>query len=431
MEIDVIIVGAGLAGLAAGTYLARGGRRVTVLERASRLGGRARSRNTSGFHLNLGPHALYARGAGARILRELRVPFSGGIPRPSGYVAVLGDAVHSLPTDFVSLVATDLLRPSAKVEYARALVGLTRWDAASLMGVSLSTWLDDMGLQPEVRAVVEAFVRITTYVHAPERLSAGAAIRQLRSALDRVYYLDGGWQTLVTGLANVAEASGVTIQCGARVTKVAHDDGEIHGVELHGGGFIRARDVVIAAGPGDVRALIDDDSFARSLTPVRLACLDLGLAALPSRRRIVALGIDRPLYLAVHSQAAKLAPAGGAVVHVARYLTPAEEPRSDAVEAELEAYADLIQPGWREVVVERRFLPSMVVTHALVEASNAGRRPEPAVPAFTGLHVVGDWVGPEGMLADAALASARAAAMGVLAAERTHAVPSHPDAAVK
>ncbi len=301
MEDDVVIVGAGLAGLAAGTYLARGGRRVTVLERASRPGGRARSRNAPGFHLNLGPHALYAGGAGARILRELRVPFSGGIPRPSGYVAVLGDAVHSLPTSFVSLVATDLLRPSAKVEYVRALVGLTRGDASSLMGVPLGAWLDDVGLQPEVRAVIEAFVRITTYVHAPERLSAGAAIRQLRRALDRVYYLDGGWQTLVTGLATVAEASGARIRCGVRVAKVAHDDGEIHGVELQGGGFIRARDIIMAASPGDVRALIDDDSFARSLTPVRLACLDLGLVALPVRRRIVALGIDRPLYLAVHS----------------------------------------------------------------------------------------------------------------------------------
>jgi phytoene dehydrogenase-like protein len=415
METDVVIVGAGLAGLAAAAYLARGGRRVTVLERASSPGGRARSTNASGFHLNFGPHALYAGGAGVRTLRELHVPFSGGIPRPSGYVAVVGDAVHSLPTNSVSLVATGLLRPSAKVEYARALVGLTRTDAESLMRVSLSTWLEDMGLQPEVRAVVEAFVRITTYVHAPDRLSAGAAIRQLRRALDRVYYLDGGWQTLVAGLATVAEASGVNIRCGVRVTRVAHGNGAIHGVGLQDHSFIRARDVIIAAGPADVRALIDDDSFERSLTPVRLACLDLGLAALPNRRRVVALGIDRPLYLAVHSQAAKLAPTGGAVIHVARYLAPDEEARRDGVEAELEGYADLIQPGWRDQVVERRFLPSMVVTHALVEAGNGGRRPEPTVPGFTGLHVVGDWVGPEGMLADAALASARAVATDVLA----------------
>jgi phytoene dehydrogenase-like protein len=424
METDVVTVGAGLAGLATASFLARGGRRVIVLERASSPGGRARSTHASGFHLNLGPHALYAGGAGVRILRELGVPFSGGIPRPAGYVAVLGDAVHALPTDFVSLVATDLLRPSAKVEYARALVGLTRGDAASLMRVSLATWLGHMGLRPEVRAVIEAFVRITTYVHAPECLSAGAAIRQLRRALDRVYYLDGGWQTLVTGLEAVAQASGVTIVCGARATRVAHADGEVHGVELGDGSFIRARDVVIAAGPPDVRALIDDDSFERTLTPVRLACLDLGLAALPNRRRIVALGIDRPLYLSVHSQAAKLAPAGGAAVHVARYLAQGEAARSDAVEAELEAYADLVQPGWREQVVERRFLPSMVVTHALVEAGEGGRRPEPTVPGFRGLHVVGDWVGPEGMLADAALASARTVARDILSAERGRAASS-------
>lgn len=426
METDVVVVGAGLAGLAAGTYLARGGRRATVLERAGSPGGRARSTTASGFVLNLGPHALYAGGAGARVLRELHVPFSGGIPRASGYVAVVGDLVHALPTNFASLVTSDLLPFSAKVEYARALVALIRADAASLMGVPLGAWLDDMRLRPDVRAVIEAFVRITTYVHAPQRLSAGAAIRQLRRALDRVYYLDGGWEALVTGLASVAKASGVSIQCGARVSTVAHENGEIRGVKLEDGTFIRVRDVVVAGGPGAVRALIGDDSFERSLTPVRLACLDLGLAALPNRRRIVALGIDRPLYLAVHSQAAKLAPAGGAVVHVARYLTPDEEPRSDAVEAELEAYADLIQPGWREHVVERRFMPSMVVTHALIEANNQGRRPDPAVSGFTGLHLVGDWVGPDGMLADAALASARAVAMDILCAERTHAVSPHP-----
>lgn len=431
MQTDVVIVGAGLAGLAAGTYLARGGRRATVLERAGSPGGRARSTTPSGFVLNLGPHALYAGGAGARVLRELRVPFSGGIPKASGYVAVVGDLVHGLPTNFASLVSSDLLPFSAKVEYARALVAIIRADTASLMGVPLGAWLDAMGLRPEVRAVVEAFVRISTYVHAPQRLSAGAAIRQLRRALDRVYYLDGGWEALVTGLVSVAKASGVSIQYGARVSTVAHKNGEIQGVELEDGTFIRARDVIVAAGPGTVRALIGDDSFERSLTSVRLACLDMGLAALPNRRRIVALRIDRPLYLGVHSQAAELAPAGGAVVHVARYLTPDEEPGSDAVEAELEAYADLIQPGWREQVVERRFLPSMVVTHALIEAANEGRRPDPAVPGFTGLHVVGDWVGPEGMLADAALASARAVAMDILRAERTHAVSSHPTTAAQ
>jgi pyruvate/2-oxoglutarate dehydrogenase complex dihydrolipoamide dehydrogenase (E3) component len=38
------------------------------------------------------------------------------------------------------------------------------------------------------------------------------------------------------------------------------------------------------------------------------------------------------------------------------------------------------------------------------------------VTAVRGLYLAGDWVGDEGMLADAALASARAAAKAILAA---------------
>ena len=34
------------------------------------------------------------------------------------------------------------------------------------------------------------------------------------------------------------------------------------------------------------------------------------------------LGIDRPLYLSVHSATARLAPEGGALIQVAKYLPP-------------------------------------------------------------------------------------------------------------
>ncbi|HZU82497.1 MAG TPA: FAD-dependent oxidoreductase, partial [Polyangiaceae bacterium] len=60
---DVIIVGGGLAGLAAAAFCARAGLRVTVLERAKNLGGRARTDLVSGHAFNQGGHALYAKGA--------------------------------------------------------------------------------------------------------------------------------------------------------------------------------------------------------------------------------------------------------------------------------------------------------------------------------------------------------------------------------
>jgi phytoene dehydrogenase-like protein len=49
---DVIVVGGGLAGLAAAAYLARAGRSVTLFEQAAAVGGRARTRKQGAFSLN-------------------------------------------------------------------------------------------------------------------------------------------------------------------------------------------------------------------------------------------------------------------------------------------------------------------------------------------------------------------------------------------
>jgi hypothetical protein len=111
----------------------------------------------------------------------------------------------------------------------------------------------------------------------------------------------------------------------------------------------------------------------------------VGLARLPSPRATFALGIDRPLYLSVHSASADLAPAGGAMIHVLKYL-PTGGGDAKADERELEGLLDLIQPGWREAVVEHRFLPSMMVTNDLPTAAHGGLRgrPDVAVPARRG-----------------------------------------------
>src|SRR5262249_24115549 len=83
-----------------------------------------------------------------------------------------------------------------------------------------------------------------------------------------------------------------------------------------------------------------------------------------------------------------------------------------AAEGELEALLDLIQPGWRNEVVFKRFLPELTVYNALPVASLGGLagRPGPEVPDVPGLFIAGDWVGSDGLLVDSSLASAKAAA---------------------
>ena len=63
-------------------------------------------------------------------------------------------------------------------------------------------------------------------------------------------------------------------------------------------------------------------------------------------------------------------------------------------------------------VAHRRFLPAITVMHAMATAHQGGTagRPDPQVEDVPGLYVVGDWVGAEGLLVDASLASARRAA---------------------
>ena len=80
-------------------------------------------------------------------------------------------------------------------------------------------------------------------------------------------------------------------------------------------------------------------------------------------------------------------------------------------EAELESLLDQLQPGWRDLLVHRRFLPSMTVSNALLTPSV--KRP-PVRTNLKGLYIAGDWVGDTGMLSDAALASARDAAKAIL-----------------
>jgi len=416
---DVAIVGGGLAGLATAAYLARAGLEVSLFERASGLGGRAATHVTGGYHFNVGPHALYRKAEGADVLRELEVSYTGGVPGASGGYAVKAGVKHALPGGFVSLLTTGLLGARAKIETARLLASIGQIDAAAVVNQTVRQWLDASIRSPEVRELVQALFRLTTYANDVERQSAASAITQLQGALSgNVMYIDGGWQTLIEGLRRRAVEKGAKLVTGSRVESVEHGGG-ISGLKFSDGSSLRAGAVVLAVAPAEAAALMHGSkhlaTWASEAIPVRAACLEVALRSLPQPRATFALGIDEPLYLSVHSAVARLAPEGGALIHTAKYLL-AGESDPHANETQLEGLLDLVQPGWRDVVVERRFLPKMIVFNALPAAARGGisGRPGPAVTDVDNLYVAGDWVGQHGLLADASLASARTAAKMIL-----------------
>lgn len=420
-ETDVIVIGGGVAGLTAAAFLAHGGRKVRLFEKASTLGGRAATHTKSGFSFNLGPHALYQGGAGLTLLRALNVPFTGHPPSGSGAYAVDQGALHTFPVGFLSLLTTGLLRWPEKIELARLLGSFHKLQPESLQHLTVQEWLTRTVKSSKVRHVLQALFRVTSYANAPDTYSAGTAIAQAQAALAKnVLYLDGGWQTLVDGLRSVAERAGVIIETKQRVAAVEHDT-MVRGVRLADGSLLSANSVIITGSPEETVSLIPKApapllTWARTAIPIKAACLDIGLSHLPRSHARFALGIDQPLYFSVHSAVAKLGPEGGAVIHAAKYLDPASETNAETDADELEHVLDLIQPGWRDVTVERRFLPQMTVYHALPTAKTKGLagRPGPAVPGVSNLYIAGDWVGAEGMLADASFASAKQAAKLIL-----------------
>jgi len=77
----------------------------------------------------------------------------------------------------------------------------------------------------EVREFFEALLRLSTYANDPERFSAGVAVKQLQIAAgSNVLYLDGGWRTLVSGLAERAEEAGVRVVRDKGVERIERDE---------------------------------------------------------------------------------------------------------------------------------------------------------------------------------------------------------------
>jgi phytoene dehydrogenase-like protein len=415
-ELDVVIVGGGIGGLAVGALAARRGLSTVVVERAHAPGGRAATTVRDGFHMNLGGHALYRGGPAERVLRNLGVEWTGGAP-PTRAIAVIGDEVHLYPMGATSLLRTGLFGARAKLEFGRLLARLPGMDLEPLVSVSLAAWLGAEVRDPRVRAAVETLVRLSTYAHAPDRLSAGAGLAQLRAAANPgVLYVDGGWQTLVAGLEAAVRAARCGLSTNATVESVAPTaTGWV--VRDSEGGERMAGAVVLAVGPtaaarmvqGPAKAMLE--AWAAACVPARAACLDVGLRELPRPDATFALGLDRALYFSVHSRTARLAPRGGAMIHAMKYLAPGDDANPREVTRELEDWIEKLQPGWRDLVVARRAMPDMVASHDIARVGATGSaRPGPAVPLAQGLFVVGDWVGGEGMLADGTLASAEVTA---------------------
>ncbi|WP_248923884.1 phytoene desaturase family protein [Paenibacillus hamazuiensis] len=417
-KFDVAIVGGGIAGLTAAVYLAKAGRKVAVLEKLGRFGGRADTITKNGVKLNLGGHALYRGGEACDILQEFGITLEGGIPSVKTY-GLWKNESYLVPTGMMSMISFPLLSVSGKMEFARFMMKLSKIDVHAVPKVSLREWTEREVRDPMVRHLFYALTRTATYVNDPDLLWAQSTIKQLKRALtESVLYVDGGWETIVSKLRLLAENHGAAMLPGKNAAEIVHENGRVSQVRCSDGTLLAADAVIVTASPAEVFRMVKGAEhtslrkWKEQALPIKAACLDLGLRRLPNPEHQFAMGIDQPLLFTNQSRAAKLSDDGTAVVHLLKY-NGVHNGDSKADEAMLEKALDTLHPGWRKEVAVRQYLPNITV---LQDFEHTGRKesPGPAVPQIGGLYVAGDWAGHGELLVDASFASARRAALHIL-----------------
>jgi phytoene dehydrogenase-like protein len=168
-EIEVLVIGAGLAGLRCADVLAAAGRDVLVWEAKSTIGGRIRTDIVDGFRCDRGFQVLnpaYPELREAVDLAQLRLqPFGAGVVvRRDEDSAVWAHPLRSpgrVPAMLSSGLSSGGISP-------RDVVALTRWAAPALRpkklkaqpdrDLSLKEALDRAGLRGELRRVVDRFL---------------------------------------------------------------------------------------------------------------------------------------------------------------------------------------------------------------------------------------------------------------------------------
>jgi phytoene dehydrogenase-like protein len=410
-----------MAGLTAACYLAREQIDVTVIEKASYLGGRAATQDFDGFRFNRGGHALYTGGAASRILDELGVSYDYGIPKRT--FVMQGGKLSHFPADPLGFLRTNVLNAVDKLALVRLLVALGAANPQAVANTSVQGWLDQNVRRPQLHRLMTGLARTFVYSTALDLVSAELFVEKLQRALRHpVHYVDGGWGTLVDGLRVAAQRAGARIVSNSYVDGVKLDDGHARGVRLRDGSHVRASAVVVATSPLDAAKLVDGGEYpamcqiVEGLIPAHIACLDVALERLPVPDRPVVQDLDGPRFMSAQSVYSRVAPEGAALIISFKQLDPRHpgDPREN--ERDLEDLLDAAQPGWRGVLVRRQYLPRIEAVGTLPTAREGGfaGRPGPRVPGLDNLYLAGDWVGSEGFLVDTSLASAHRAAQLML-----------------
>ena len=277
----VVVIGAGIGGLAAAIRLAVAGQQVTLIEAADTPGGKMRTVPSDAGPVDAGPTVLTLRAvfddlfavAGERLddhLTLLPQPLLARHWWPDGSRLDLFSDLHANAAAISAFAgaseATGFLRfhaataalyaafegpvmhapkPDIVAIFKAAISSPKLWPALS-PGVSLDQFIARYFRDPRLR---QLFGRYATYVGGRPSHSPAVLALIWQAEARGVWAVQGGMHRLALSLADLAERKGVKLQYGTPVKRILRLGGRVSGVQLADGRNIASPNVVFNGDP--------------------------------------------------------------------------------------------------------------------------------------------------------------------------------------
>jgi protoporphyrinogen oxidase len=285
---DVVVLGAGPAGLSAAWRIAKAGHSVCVVERTARVGGMAASFEFAGQQVDHGSHRLH-RSIEPEILAALVGLLGGDLQRrPRGGRIRIADRWVRFPLRPFDLLARLPPRTAAAIGRDVLSAPLRRPPRAGTFAEHVRS-----GLGPTVlRELYGPYARKLWGVEADDltdelyrrRVGAGTGVGVVRRVVQRerpwFWYPRRGFGQIVEAIADAAVGVGVDIRCDTTVTAVRADR-----VGLDEGGSIDCHVVLSTIAPGTLTRLADVPAPVRqAASALRTRPLDLLYVAIDADR---------------------------------------------------------------------------------------------------------------------------------------------------
>ena len=429
-EKPILIIGAGVGGLSIGTLLVKDGHKISIYEKAERLGGRTASIKFKNHILDNGFHimpfykksAIYDVLKSANIVSKLKLAIVDKI-------AFYDGNFHTYPKGIIDILRMSLIPLKSRFSLLKILLPMafTSMEKAEQMDQTSLTEVTKK-LDSHSRTFFDA-VCMLAFADTTDHISLGEFARTIiranpfKGGTSEFAYPDmGGYDRISEVMGNYIQENNSSVNLGVTVKKILVEDAKVTGILLSDGNTIES-DCVIISYPAyhAINQLFDegifDDDFVKhtnrlnkttSVVEVHFALskqLDTRQVVFPVGENYTSKGI-----FFISNITPSVSPKGEHLIIVGTPVKPEEtdnQQRIKEIVSKMKEELAAIYPDFNNVLLWERPMAWKLVEAVVKEPGLVWKNKMPhSVPHVKGLFFVGDSTISYGIGTDSAAHSA-------------------------